>query len=105
MDEVLAAAAVAVSARSAAPTATRVPDHGGMTIRPPPGFPLPELVLVANQVLAEEAEALRAALDDFGKAPQPGCPWEQGDSKIANRSRMVTVSNRLAREAGRFQDR
>lgn len=32
-----------------------------MTIRPPSGIPLPELVLVANRVLAEEAEALRTA--------------------------------------------
>src|ERR1700752_4886877 len=39
-----------------------VPDHGGMTIRPPPGFPLPELVLVANRMLIEEAETLRTAL-------------------------------------------
>ncbi len=33
-----------------------------MTIRPPPGFPLPELVLVANRMLIEEAETLRTAL-------------------------------------------
>ena len=54
-----------------------------MTIRPPPGFPLPELVLVANRVLTEEAAALRAALDDFSSAPQPGCPWKQDDKTVS----------------------
>ena len=47
-----------------------------MTIRPPSGVPLPKLVLVANRVLAEEAESLRTALEDFSNAPQPGCRWE-----------------------------
>jgi hypothetical protein len=45
-----------------------------MTVRPPPGFPLPELVTVANRVISDEADALRAALEDFSNAPQPGCP-------------------------------
>lgn len=61
-----------------------------MTVRPPPGFPLPELVLVANRLLTEEAEALRAALEDFSNAPQPGCPWKQDDK---------TVSGHASREA------
>jgi len=55
-----------------------------MTIRPPSGFPLPELVLVANRVLTEEAEALRAALEDFSNAPQPGCPWTQDDKTVSD---------------------
>jgi hypothetical protein len=55
-----------------------------MTIRPPSGIPLPELVLVANRVLAEEAEALRAALEDFSNAPQPGCPWELDGKAISD---------------------
>lgn len=42
-----------------------------MTIRPPSGIPLPELVLVANRVLAEEAEALRTALEDSRTRPIP----------------------------------
>ena len=55
-----------------------------MTIRPPSGIPLPELVLVANRVLAEEAEALRTALEDFSNAPQPGCPWELDGKAISD---------------------
>ena len=55
-----------------------------MTIRPPTGFPLPELVLIANRVLTEEAEALRAALEDFSNAPQPGCPWTQDDKTVSD---------------------
>jgi len=55
-----------------------------MTIRPPSGIPLPELVLVANRILAEEAEALRAALEDFSNAPQPGCPWELDGKAISD---------------------
>jgi hypothetical protein len=54
-----------------------------MTVRPPPGFPLPELVLVANRVLNEEAGALRAAVEDFSNAPQPGCPWTQDDKTVS----------------------
>jgi len=55
-----------------------------MTVRPPAGFPLPELVLVSNRVLAEEAEALRAAMEHFGSAPQPGSPWTQDDEAVAD---------------------
>ena len=55
-----------------------------MTIRPPSGIPLPELVLVANRVLTEEAEALRTALEDFSNAPQSGCPWEQDDQAVSD---------------------
>ena len=54
-----------------------------MTTRPPQGFPLPDLVLVANRVLKQEAEALRAALDEFSNAPRPGCPWEQDDRAVS----------------------
>jgi hypothetical protein len=55
-----------------------------MTIRPPPGFPLPELVRVANRVLIEEAKDLRAALDDFSNAPRPGSPWKQDDKAVSD---------------------
>jgi hypothetical protein len=55
-----------------------------MTVRPPPGFPLPELVLVANRTITEEAGALRAALEEFSNAPQPGCPWKQDDQTVTN---------------------
>jgi len=65
-------------------TGPGVADHEGMTVRPPAGFPLPELVLVANRVLTEEAEALRTALEDFSTAPRPGCPWTQDDKAVAD---------------------
>jgi len=55
-----------------------------MTVRPPPGFPLPELVTVANRVITDEADALRAALEDFSNAPQPGCPWNQDDKTVSD---------------------
>jgi hypothetical protein len=55
-----------------------------MTVRPPPGFPLPELVLVANRVLTEEADALRAAVENFSHDPQPGCPWKQDDKTASD---------------------
>ena len=58
-------------------------DHGGVTVRPPDGFPLPELVLVSNRVLIEEAEALRAAMEEFGSAPRLGSPWTQDDEAFA----------------------
>jgi len=47
-----------------------------MTVRPEPGQRLPELVWVAHQVVTEEAEALRSALEAFSNFPQPGCPFE-----------------------------
>ena len=47
-----------------------------MTVRPEPGQRLPELVWVAHQVVLEEAEALRSALEAFSNSPQPGCPFE-----------------------------
>jgi hypothetical protein len=53
-----------------------VPDHWVMTVRPDPGQRLPELVWVSHQVIIEEAEALRSALDEFSSSPQPGCPYE-----------------------------
>jgi hypothetical protein len=55
-----------------------------VTIRPPDGFQLPELVLVSNRVLAEEAHALRTAVEQFGSAPQPGSPWTQDDEAVAD---------------------
>jgi hypothetical protein len=55
-----------------------------MTVRPPPGFPLPELVTVASRVITGEAGALRAALEDFSNAPQPGCPWNQDDKTVSD---------------------
>jgi hypothetical protein len=55
-----------------------------MTVRPPPGFPLPELVTVASRVITDEADALRAALEDFSNAPQPGCPWNQDDKTVSD---------------------
>jgi hypothetical protein len=55
-----------------------------MTVRPAAGFPLPELVLVTNRVLTEEADALRSAMQDFGSAPQPGSPWVMDDEAIAD---------------------
>jgi hypothetical protein len=54
-----------------------------MTIRPPDGIPLPELVVASNRVLTEEAEALREAMDQFGKPSQPGSPWIQDDKAAA----------------------
>jgi hypothetical protein len=57
-----------------------------MTVRPPKGFPLPELVLASNRVLAQEAEALRRAMEQFGSAPQPGSPWTQDDEAVADRA-------------------
>lgn len=56
----------------------------GMTVRPPGGFPLPEIVLVSSRVLTEEADALRVAMEHFGSAPQPGSPWIQDDESVAN---------------------
>jgi len=55
-----------------------------MTVRPPAGFPLPELVLAANRVLIEEADALRAAMQLFGSAPQPRSPWTLDDEAFAD---------------------
>lgn len=50
-----------------------------MTVRPPRGFELPELVSVANRVLTDEAADLTAALDRFSRLPRPFCAWEQDD--------------------------
>jgi hypothetical protein len=55
-----------------------------MTVRPPPGSRYPELVTVASSVITGEAGALRAALEDFSKAPQPGCPWNQDDKTVSD---------------------
>lgn len=75
-----------------------------MTIRPPYGFPLPDLVLVANRVLTEEAEALRTALEDFSSAPRPGCPLTQDDKTVSDhagpeaqgRARLLTYGRHQA---------
>lgn len=67
----------------------RMPDHGGMTIRPPAGLPLPELVLVSNRALTDEAEALRYGMKHFGAAPQPGSPWLQDDDAVADRTNSI----------------
>jgi hypothetical protein len=56
--------------------APALPDHGGMTIRPLPGMPLPQIVRVARQCVTDEAEALRSALEDFSRTPRPGSPSE-----------------------------
>ena len=56
-----------------------------MTIRPPDGFPLPELVLVSNRVLTEEGEDLRKAMQEFGSAPRPGSPWIRDNEAVADR--------------------
>ena len=50
-----------------------------MTVRPPHGFELPELVSVANRVLTDEAAGLTAALDRFWRLPRPFCASEQDD--------------------------
>lgn len=39
---------------------------------------------VANRVLTEEASALRAALEGFSSAPQPGCPWARDDKTFSD---------------------
>src|SRR5262249_19194681 len=57
--------------------------------RPPAGLPLPELVLVSNRVLTDEAEALRSAMEHFGAAPQPGSPWLQDDDGAADRTKPI----------------
>ena len=38
--------------RIAYPLLWVMPNHGGVTVRPPDGIPLPELVLVSNRVLS-----------------------------------------------------
>jgi hypothetical protein len=55
-----------------------------MTVRPPPGFPLPELVTVANRVITEEADSLRVEMENFSNAPRSGCPWNQDDAAVSN---------------------
>jgi hypothetical protein len=60
-----------------------------VTIRPPDGFPLPELVLVSNRVLTEETDALHVAMEQFGSAPRPGSPWTQDDEAVADRADVV----------------
>jgi len=63
-----------------------------MTIRPPSGIPLPELVLVADRVLAEEAEALRAALEDFSTRRSPAARG----SWMVRRSRTRSARRHMA---------
>jgi hypothetical protein len=55
-----------------------------MTVRPPQGIPLPEIVTTANRLLIEEAAALRAALEEFANNPQPGCPWLRDDLVVSD---------------------
>src|SRR5690348_11386058 len=74
-----------------------------MSIRPPAGFPLPELVLVSNRVLTEEAEALRAAMEQFGSAPQPGSPWIQDDEAFPDRSDPITQGRAMLLRYARHQ--
>lgn len=48
-----------------------------MTVRPStPEESLPELVHVCGQMLTDEGDALRAALEEFSASPRPGCPQE-----------------------------
>jgi len=65
--------------------------HRRVTIRPPDEYSLPELVLVSNRVLTEEAEALRAAMEQFGNAPQPGSQWVQDDEFVTGGSDSVAL--------------
>ncbi len=74
-----------------------------MTIRPPDGFPLLELVVVSNRVLGEEAEALRAAMEQFGSVPQPGSPWSQDDEAVADRADPVAQARATVLRHARHQ--
>ncbi len=74
-----------------------------MTVRPPDGFPLPELLLVSNRVLTEEAEALRAAMEQLGSAPQPGSPWTQDDEAVADRADPVAQGRATVLRYARHQ--
>jgi hypothetical protein len=75
--------------------------HGAMTIRPPSGVPLPELVVTANRVLTEEAQALRAALEEFSNALQPGSPWLRDDIAACSHSGRMPVPDVQARPGRR----
>jgi hypothetical protein len=46
-----------------------VPDHWAMTVRSLPGQRLSGLVWVSHQMMIEEAEALRSALEEFSGSP------------------------------------
>jgi hypothetical protein len=74
-----------------------------VTVRPPKEFPLPELVLVSNRVLTEQAEALRAAMEQFGSAPQPGSPWAQDDEAVADRADPVAEGRAVLLRYARHQ--
>ena len=75
-----------------------------MTVRPPRGFELPELVKVANRVLTDEAADLTAALDRFSRLPRPFCACEQDDrawssivtSRGEGRSRLLRYTRHQA---------
>jgi hypothetical protein len=60
-----------------------------MTIRPPSGYQLPDLVRAANRVLTEEADQLRSAMASFGSAPQPGSPWIKDDEAFGDRAKLL----------------
>jgi hypothetical protein len=72
----------------------RCPIIGIMTVRPGPGQRLPELVWVSHQVIMEEAEELRSALDEFSSSPQPGCPHELDRKATWPASRAATGESR-----------
>lgn len=74
-----------------------MPDHGRVAIRPPDGLPLPELVLASNRVLLKEAEALRAAMQQFGNPPQSGSPWGQDDEMVAEGGGLVVAVTAASR--------
>jgi len=68
-----------------------------MTVRPAsPGESLPELVIASQQVVIQEAEALRGALDEFSSAPQPGCPRElDGEARSSDVSPLAGGRRKL----------
>lgn len=74
-----------------------------MTIRPLNGFPLPELVLVSNRVLTEEAEELRKALHEFSSAPEAGSPWIRDDEAVADRADPVARGRAVILRYARHQ--
>lgn len=74
-----------------------------MTVRPPAGFQLPDIVLVGNRVLNEEAEALRSAMVYFGAAPQLGSPWVQDDEAFGDRAKLFVPGRATILQHARHQ--